>query len=226
MQQQLEEAVAERDGRMARLEDALARREAALDSLTQQLQAFRGLTPEAAAALQEETAALREAKAAAEAAAADLQRRQGEAARRVAEGVASWERLQAELQGQVRELSTALARQQGESADLYQEKEVLRARLAMMEAQRQAGASLVGGLHAAAAAAAVVPAQAACAADAAAAAAAQREASELRQQLGDALERLEARQQSASKYKVRCVWVGDGEGAKHLLLGCRLLTCR
>lgn len=182
-----------------------------METLSAQLQAYRGVTPEAAAALQADNAALAAARQAAEQLAAEQQRRQQEAARRVAEGIATWERLQGELQGENTRLAAALARVQGQAADLLQDKEVLRARVAMLEARGPTGtpASLLalqpgGGAaqqeqqeqqqYAAASAAT----SAAAAADAAAA---RQEAADLRQQLVAALEKLEARQASAGRYK-------------------------
>ena len=66
----LEAALGEREARIARLEAGVARREETVASLTQQLQAYRGMSPEAAAALAAEHAAMSSAKHAAEQAAA------------------------------------------------------------------------------------------------------------------------------------------------------------
>ncbi|PRW61068.1 hypothetical protein C2E21_0255 [Chlorella sorokiniana] len=196
--QQADEALTGRDSRVARLEEALARREAALDSLTAQLQAYRGLTPDGAVALQTENAALTAARVAAEERAAELERRNAEAARRVQEGVATWERLQAELQGENARLAAALARLQSQAADLAQEKEVMRARVAMLEAR---------GPAAAAACVAALPSGAGTAApeprpqQGAVQPAASGDAHDLQSQLAAALQKLEGRQQAASKYK-------------------------
>ena len=184
--QEAEEALAGRDRHVARLEEALARREAALGSLTAQLEAYRGLTPDGAAALQAKTAALAAAKAAAEERTVELEQRNADAARRVQEGVATWERLQAELQGENTRLAASLA-------DLFQEKEVLRARVAMLEAT----AACSAGLPHAAAALKQQQEQVPAATDAG--------SHDLRAQLAAALQKLEARQQAASKYKV-CMW--------------------
>lgn len=184
--QQAEEALAGRDRRIARLEEALARREAALGSLTAQLEACCGLTPEGAADLQAKNAALAAAKAAAEERTAELEQRNADAARRVQEGVATWERLQAELQSENTRLAASLP-------DLFQEKEVLRARVAMLEATAACSAGLPHAMAALRQQQEQVPA------------AANAGSHDLQAQLAAALQKLEARQQAASKYKVR-VW--------------------
>ncbi|PSC73298.1 30S ribosomal S17 [Micractinium conductrix] len=179
-QRQLQAGLAQRDSRIAQLEAAAAAsgREAA--GLAERLAAYRGLSPEAAARLQTEAAAAGTAARKAEAAAADAERRQQEAARRLASGLATWERVQAEVQAENGRLAADVARQRRELEGLDQEKEVHRARAAMLESR---GAALP----------APPPEQPRAAAAA--------EAAELRQQLAAVLERLQGRDAVAKKYK-------------------------
>ena len=211
-QRQLQAGLAQRDSRIAQLEAAAAAsgREAA--GLAERLAAYRGLSPEAAARLQTEAAAAGTAARKAEAAAADAERRQQEAARRLASGLATWERVQAEVQAENGRLAADVARQRRELEGLDQEKEVHRARAAMLESR---GAALP----------APPPEQPRAAAAA--------EAAELRQQLAAVLERLQGRDAVAKKYKVRAIgwpspvdWCSAGDASlptPGLFAACRCL---
>jgi DNA repair exonuclease SbcCD ATPase subunit len=198
MQQSLEERLLERDSHTSQLEALLGSRDAALQQLTEQLQAYQGLSPDAAAALQTENTALAAAKRAAAAAAAEADQRAEDAGRRVHQGVATWERLQADLQGENGRLAAVLQRQQHELAALFQEKEVLRARTAMLETRTAAAPGLLQPPSPAS------PCNSTQAADAATQLAAHQaaEAVELRQRLTDAQQRVEEREATARKYRV------------------------
>lgn len=213
MQQSLEEGLREQDSHTSQLEALLGSRDAALQQLTEQLQAYQGLSPDAAAALQTENAALAAAKRAAEAAAAEADQRAVDAGRRVHQGVATWERLQADLQGENGRLAAVLQRQQHELGALFQEKEVLRARTAMLEA-RTAAAGLLQPPSPAS------PCNSTQAADAATQLAAHQaaEAVELRKRLTDAQQRVEEREATARKYRV-----GGKEVAQQY--GCPWQSC-
>jgi DNA repair exonuclease SbcCD ATPase subunit len=199
-QQSLEAALAERQARIAALEAALARQQAALDHQSAQLRAYQGLTPKAAAQLQQENASLAAAKRAAEAAAADAAARAEAAGRQVADGVSTWQRLQAELQAENGRMAVALQRQQGEAAALFQEKEVLRAKAGMLEARAAALAP-----PALLPLAPVQPQAQGGLPDAAGAAKLAAEAVQLRERLAAAQQRAEERDaaSAARKYKVR-----------------------
>ena len=113
------------------------------------------------------------------------------------EGVATWERLQAELQGENARLAAALARHQSQATDLSIEKEILRASVAMLEARGPAAvAACTASLPYAAPAQQQQQEVGVAAADSS-------NPQDLRAQLAAALQKLEARQQAASKYKVR-----------------------
>lgn len=186
VQRQLEAGLEGRDARIAALEAAAARHEAAAARLSQQLAAYRGISPEAAARLQADNTSLQAARRSADAAAAEAERRRHEAAARLAQSLGTWERVQAELQADNARLAAEVQRQRGELSDLYQEKEVFRARAAMLEAR--AGA---------------MPAPAAAPAPAGQAATRQGEAAELREQLAAVVQRLAGRDAAAKKYKAR-----------------------
>jgi plasmid maintenance system antidote protein VapI len=120
---------------MDQLQAALGRYESALEQLSLQLQAYRGLSPEAAAALQASHDTLAAEKQAAQEAAAAAEERAAAAALQTSALEQAQEEARSELQGRNDELAAALQHKQVEAERLLQEKEITRAQAALLQAR-------------------------------------------------------------------------------------------
>lgn len=124
--------IAERDRVLAELSAANAANQEKLAALSAQATASSTLSPSAAARLRSEHAAAITRAARSAQAAADLQERMEASAARAADAMRCWTGVRDGLQREAGRLAAALERKTAEAQDLLQEREILRAKVALL----------------------------------------------------------------------------------------------
>ncbi|GAB4815074.1 hypothetical protein N2152v2_002120 [Parachlorella kessleri] len=193
VQQKLEQLLHSREAQLSTLQDAVDLRDQALEKLAEQLRAYQGLGPDAVAVMQREHAVMSAEKGTLEQSIGDMRQRLAQQGQRLSDSLQCWERVQAELQQENAMLAGTLAQRTADYQDVLQEKEVLRAKLGLLEARAHHNSMAVVPVSS--------PAAVAPASLPAAHALATEQAEQLRAKLSVAADKLEARDATCRKYK-------------------------